>query len=84
MAQKVRKIRGIRDNSHVWMKRFSKKQVQVEGLGVAGKAHITITHAYTIFGVFGPLGGKKGDFRKIVKNAIRGSYEQCLYQFSAS
>ena len=35
------------------------------------------------FGVFGPLGGQKSDFRKIVKNASRGSYEQHLYQFSA-
>ena len=86
--------------------------MQVEGLGVAGKAHITITHAYTNFGVFGPLGGQKSDFqkivkkpldvhmnnictnfqlyksfynfRKIVKYAFRGLYEQCLYRFSAS
>ena len=35
------------------------------------------------FGVFNPLGGQKGDFRKIIKNAFRGSYEQHLYHFSA-
>ena len=57
--------------------------MQVEGLGVAGKAHITITHAYTIFGVFGPLGGQKCDLQKIVKTPFGRSYEQHLYQFSA-
>ena len=30
-----------------------------------------------------PLGDQKGDFRKIVKLAFRGSYEQHLNQFSA-
>ena len=37
----------------------------------------------TNFGVFGPLGGQKSDFRKIIKHAFSGSYEEHLHQFSA-
>ena len=66
--------------------------MQVKGLGVAGKTHITISDAYIynfspqIFPWFQILmcfvtpRGPKGDFRKIVEYAMKWTY---LYQFSA-
>ena len=59
--------------------RVQSQQVQVEGLGVAGKAAVT---RCCEFWRFGPVRGQKGIFKKSLKT-FRRSYEQHLHQLSA-